>query len=147
MEEEVKNEYVNYKLGLLLNEKGFDEPCEYYIVPEGLSGKMIGCDNVKEPHKKLRNSELNLFNDAVSCPTIQMVMSWLRSKGILIYIEIIEEEYDYFDGPNHKYDHRFLYVGKIKMKRCDITLPPHISYNVAITNAISYILNKIKNNL
>lgn len=144
---EVKEVYVDYRLGKLLKSRGFDEPCEYYIVPEGLSGKMIGCDNMKEPHKKMRNTDLKFVNEAVSCPTIQLVLSWLRSKGILIYVEIIEEEYDYFDGPNHKHDHRFLYVGKIKMKRCDITLPPHISYNVAITNTISYILDKIKNNL
>lgn len=84
---EVKEAYVDYRLGKLLKSRGFDEPCEYYIVPEGLSGKMIGCDNMKEPHKKLRNSELNFLNDAVSCPTIQMVISWLQTKGCYLNVE------------------------------------------------------------
>lgn len=133
---EVKEAYVDYRLGKLLMSRGFDEPCEYYIVPEGLSGKMIGCDNMKEPHKKLRNSELNFLNDAVSCPTIQMVISWLQTKGCYLNVESrFARELDSFGTKNVA-----VHTVIIKMEYGRYTGNEYLNFDLAVKETIESFL-------
>ncbi len=72
----ITEDYVSYETAKLLKEKGFDEYGMYFYTL-----KDEGCEGYKS-NRKLRelahNSAPDLKDRAVSCPTLQMAMKWLR---------------------------------------------------------------------
>lgn len=74
----ITEDYVSFEVAKLLKEKGFNEEIETLISPDG---KIYHCDErsvFKIPHKTIKNSDINIYIDDCSCPTIQMTMKWLR---------------------------------------------------------------------
>ena len=75
-------EYVSFETAKLLKEKGFDEYGMYFYTLK---------DNGREGYKSNKtlgefahNSNPNLKDRAVSCPTQQMAMRWLREECNII---------------------------------------------------------------
>lgn len=81
----IKEAYVSFEVAKLLKEKGFDEYGTYFYTL-----KDEGCEGYKSNRtlgEFAHNSDPNLKDRAVSCPTHQMAMKWLREK-YNIYISI-----------------------------------------------------------
>lgn len=74
----ITEEYVSFETAKLLKEKGFDEYSMYFytLKDEGHEGYKSN-DLIEE---FAHNSHPELKERAVSCPTIQMAMKWLREK-------------------------------------------------------------------
>ena len=85
----IQEAYVSYEIAKLLNEKGFDEPLETLITPEG-STYFLDTKSRKQ-HITIRNSEINFYSDDISCPTQQMALSWLRQEHHLHIIVCIDD--------------------------------------------------------
>ena len=81
----IKEAYVSFEVAKLLKEKGFDEYGMYFytLKDEGREGYKSN----RTLGEFARNSDPNLKDRAVSCPTHQMAMKWLREK-YNIYISI-----------------------------------------------------------
>lgn len=79
---DIKDQYVSYETAKALKDKGFNEPVDRII---WVSGDNEDADTVPIP-EKIRNSDLNR-DDIFSCPTHQMVLSWLRETYHL-FIEV-----------------------------------------------------------
>jgi len=79
----IKEDYVSFETAKLLEEKGFDVPCEHYYAKEVLFDKdYIHLLYTDEP---LHNSEIkgeNINFQAWECtaPTLQMAIKWLREE-------------------------------------------------------------------
>ena len=81
----IEEAYVSFEVAKLLKEKGFDEYGTYFYTL-----KDEGCEGYKSNRtlgEFAHNSDPNLKDRAVSCPTQQMAMKWLREKYD-IYISI-----------------------------------------------------------
>ena len=70
----IKEDYVSFETAKLLKENGFNWPCEksYYLISEVI---MASTDDIINP-------------DTWYCPTLQMVMKWLRIEKKL-YIQVM----------------------------------------------------------
>lgn len=83
-------DYISFEIAKLLKEKGFNEPTETIIYPDN---KIVFVDinSVSRiPHQKLKNSEINLYDNGVCCPTHQMALKWLREiHNIFIQIDYV----------------------------------------------------------
>lgn len=77
---DIKDQYVTYETAKALNDKGFDEPVYRIIWKHG--DKISTLASLE----KVRNSDLDI-DDMYSCPTHQMVLSWLRETYHL-FIEV-----------------------------------------------------------
>lgn len=72
----IEEAYVSFEVAKLLKEKGFDEYGTYFYTL-----KDEGCEGYKSNRtlgEFAHNSDPNLKDRAVSCPTQQMAMKWLR---------------------------------------------------------------------
>lgn len=78
----VKDQHVTYETAKALKDKGFNEPVDRII---WVSGDNKDTDTVAIL-EKMRNSDLDR-DDIFSCPTHQMVLSWLRETYHL-FIEV-----------------------------------------------------------
>ena len=88
----ITEDYVSFETAKLLKEKGFDEEIETLIEPDGSIYFLDENSISKTRHIKIKNSDINIYSDSVSCPTIQMAMKWLRNiHGFFILINVIGE--------------------------------------------------------
>ena len=82
----ITEDYVPFETAKLLKEKGFDEYGMYFYTL-----KDEGCEGYKS-NRTLRefahNSDPDLKDRAVSCPTLQMALKWLREEKHY-YIQIM----------------------------------------------------------
>lgn len=87
----LQEDFCSYEICELLSQKGFDEVCDHYIDYDWEKDGVL-------LHTPIKSSDL-MFGYA--CPTHQMAMKWLRSKGIVIVIRYapitIDEEIDGID--------------------------------------------------
>ena len=72
----ITEDYVSFETAKLLKEKGFDEYGMYFytLKDEGREGYKSN----KRLQEFAHNSEPEIKERAVSCPTLQMAMKWLR---------------------------------------------------------------------
>lgn len=91
----VTEDYCSFEVAKLLKEKGFNEPTETIIYPDN-NIVFVDTNSISRiPHQKLRNSENNIYDNSVCCPTLQMVFKWLReihNLHIDIFIGITEDD-------------------------------------------------------
>ena len=87
----ITEDYVSFETAKLLKEKGFDEEIETLIRPDG-SIYFLDENNTFSSvrHIKIKNSDINIYSDSVSCPTLQMAMKWLRKEHGL-FIRVTED--------------------------------------------------------
>ena len=93
----ITEDYISFEVAKLLKEKGFNEEIETLISPDG---KIYHCDErsvFKIPHKTIKNSDINIYIDDCSCPTLQMTMKWLRDVhklniGVVLNQDVQDEE-------------------------------------------------------
>jgi len=83
----ITEDYVSFETAKLLKEKGLDEYGMYFytLKDEGREGYKSN----KRLGEFAHNSHPELKERAVSCPTLQMAMKWLREKCIFITLNII----------------------------------------------------------
>ena len=74
----ITEDYVSYEVAKLLKQKGFDEELEKLIRPDGKRFFLDQHSVSREKHCTIKNSDINRYDDCVSCPTHQMAMKWLR---------------------------------------------------------------------
>lgn len=74
----MKEDYVSFEVAKLLKEKGFDESIETLIKNDGTIYYLDTNSVSKRQHITIKNSEINIYSEDVSCPTQQMAMKWLR---------------------------------------------------------------------
>lgn len=74
----ITEDYVSFETAKLLKEKGFDEYGMYFytLKDEGREGYKSN----KRLGELAHNSSPDLKERAVSCPTLQMAVKWLREK-------------------------------------------------------------------
>lgn len=69
----IKERYCSYEVARLLEEKGFDEQCDYYYE-----------HSTDEPHEMTRDEIVESCNLCIKAPTHQMACDWLMEKDIYI---------------------------------------------------------------
>lgn len=74
----ITEDYVSFETAKLLKEKGFDEYGMYFYTLEDEGEE--GYKSNKRLQELAHNSHPELKKRAVSCPTLQMAMKWLREK-------------------------------------------------------------------
>ena len=88
----VTEDYVSFDTAKLLKEKGFDEYCKsVYHVGSVCSVASLGYHNNEgygEVIDEKQNSDFGKYDNAISAPTLQMTMKWLREKCISITLNI-----------------------------------------------------------
>ena len=80
----ITEDYVSFETAKLLKEKGFDEYCKSaYHVGSVCSVASLGYHD-NEGHGALieekQNSDFGKYDNAISAPTLQMTMKWLRDE-------------------------------------------------------------------
>ena len=70
--------YCSFDVSKLLKEKGFDEEIETLIRPDETRYYLDQNSVSRMSHSTIRNSNINIYSDDVSCPTHQMAIKWLR---------------------------------------------------------------------
>lgn len=128
----MKEAYCNYKMSMLLKEKGFNEYCSgYYKFDKslGILSKAV-----------INNSALDDDGIDISAPTHQMVLAWLREVHN-IHIVIHPSSGVYYG----KYC-LSIYVQRVKNKDFNLTYQTHEdTYEKAVEEGISYsLINLIK---
>ena len=95
----ITEDYVSFETAKLLKEKGFDEYCKsVYHVGSVCSVASLGYhdnEGYGEIIVEKQNSDFGKYDNAISAPTLQMAMKWLRKKHILIVLDV---ENFYMDG-------------------------------------------------
>ncbi len=80
----IKEDYVGYETAKLLKEKGFDEYCRtIYNAGVFCSIASLDCrwnEGYGELIEEKQNSDFGIYDNAISAPTLQMVMKWLREE-------------------------------------------------------------------
>jgi hypothetical protein len=78
----ITEDYVSFETAKLLKEKGFDEYCKsVYHVGSVCSVASLGYHNNEgygELIEEKQNSDFGKYDNAISAPTLQMAMKWLR---------------------------------------------------------------------
>lgn len=93
----ITEDYVSFEVAKLLKEKGFDEYGMYFytLKDDGREGYKSN----KRLGEFAHNSNPDLKDRAVSCPTQQMAMKWLREKHKLhcsvVLKDVTEDTYVY----------------------------------------------------
>ena len=73
----ITEQYVSFKTAKLAKEKGFNESCLFVYIDNKL--QQIPCEyKPKSNNGYLRNSELNIYTNAISAPTQALLARWLR---------------------------------------------------------------------
>lgn len=118
----ITEDYVSFETAKLLKEKGFDvECCSYYREAN---------KNIK-PSMSTGPANWNSDNFLLSCPTLQMVMKWLREEKH-IFIRVIQS--------NIKYCTCEIYYNSSSYYRFRISFD---SYEQACEAAIKYCLENL----
>ena len=80
----ITEDYASFETAKLLKEKGFDEYCKSaYHVGSVCSVASLGChdnEGYGEIIEEKQNSDFGKYDNAISAPTLQMAMKWLREK-------------------------------------------------------------------
>ena len=91
----VTEDYVSFETAKLLKEKGFDEYCKsVYHVGSVCSVASLGChdnEGYGAVIEEKQNSDFGKYDNAISAPTLQMAMKWLREVH-----QLVVEPYYYF---------------------------------------------------
>lgn len=76
----IKEDYVSFETAKLLKEKGFDEECSRFYMPNG--------------HGRWKYEHYHDFDkkDRIECPTLQITMKWLREVHNQIIVPNIRVE-------------------------------------------------------
>ena len=78
----ITEDYVSFKIAKLLKEKGFNEYCRFiYNAGVFCSVASLDCrwnEGYGELIEEKQNSDFGKYDNAISAPTLQMVMKWLR---------------------------------------------------------------------
>ena len=123
----IKEAYVSFEIARLLKEKNFNEACEhqYYVID-----KKLGTYNTTD---RSRNPERY-----IDAPTHQMVMAWLREKGLFIQIGVVDhstitipEKYYFF----RIYENR-RYISHDRTET-------YYTYEEAVESALKYCLEEV----
>ena len=121
----VTQDYVSIETAKILRENGFNEPCEKSYYTEGFDNPMIFS------HDLLPITQ----NGEYLCPTLQMVMKWLREKyNIIIVIDTFTE----MSIRNYCCIIRNMINGKM-----EYSCHNYKTYEEATEEAIKYCLTKI----
>lgn len=77
-------DYVSFEIAKLLKEKGFNEYCRtIYNAGVFCSIASLNCrwnERYGEIIEEKQNSDFGIYDNAISAPTLQMAMKWLREK-------------------------------------------------------------------
>ena len=126
----ITEDYVSFETAKLLKEKGFDEPCDFYIselFPSSIT-------KYSDYGIKYKNSQKEYV---YSAPTLQMAMKWLREMHN-IHIAVIVT-YHYFP---RRYEAHIM-----KLKNIDDFIlhqqVDFVSYEQACEAAIKYCLENL----
>lgn len=93
----ITEDYVSFETAKLLKEKGFDEYGMYFYTLEDEGEE--GYKSNKRLQELAHNSHPELEKRAVSCPTLQMAMKWLRDTfnlEIYPFHDTIQENNDWW---------------------------------------------------
>lgn len=73
----MKHLLVPYNIARQLKEKGFDEPCFWFVLNDEIKSF-----DLSNPHTDKTNSgdHISLFRDAYTLPLYQQVIDWFREK-------------------------------------------------------------------
>jgi len=124
----ITEDYVSFETAKLLKEKGFDEPTTKSYYTEGFENPMIFSHDLLPC----------IQTDEFLCPTLQMVMKWLRKKYNL---HIITLPYAPIDRhPYHPGEADIVYIAQLfrgiipidEIGRSVIKLTPEEAYDAAI---------------
>jgi len=75
----IVEDYVSFEIAKLLKEKGFNEECSRFFMPNG---------NGRWKYGHYHDFDIS---DRLECPTLQMAMKWLRDvHHLVIQIEFID---------------------------------------------------------
>ena len=78
----IVEDYVSFETAKLLKEKGFDEYCRtIYNAGVFCSIASLDCrwnEGYGELIEEKQNSDFSIYDNAISAPTLQMAMKWLR---------------------------------------------------------------------
>ena len=137
----ITEDYCSFEVAKLLKEKGFNEEIETIISPDG---KIYHLDEVgvfRIPHKKIRNSDINIYMEDCSCPTLQMALRWLREvHKININILYDAQRFVKTDGTTEDVD---VYEVDIITKNGSIYIGNYNHYESACEAAIKYCLTNL----
>lgn len=151
----IKDDYVSFETAKLLKEKGFDDNCFYvWVNADNQTPSLLATANFVEGEIATNRETLDAVTqyhmityesnnkiESFLCPTLQMVMRWLRdTHNIVIVINFITEHYRadinafswvIYTANNH------LGWDKTESKKS------LISYEEACENAIKYCLENL----
>ena len=138
----ITEDYVSFKIAKLLKEKGFDEYCKsVYHVGSICSVTSLGYHNNEgygEVIEEKQNSDFGKYDNAISAPTLQMVMKWLREvhKLYIVIRPYVTEEgfFSLFD------------IKSLKEKEIVVNLRSKTGFNTyeeACESAIKYCLENL----
>ena len=136
---QITEDYVSFDTAKLLKEKGFDEYCKsVYHVGSVCSVASLGYHNNEgygELIEEKQNSDFGKYDNAISAPTLQMAMKWLREKEI--FIEII---HDIFPS-----SHTYKYHYSVFCTKLEFYYSSNVynSYEEACEAAIKYCLENL----
>ena len=126
----ITEDYVSFETAKLLKEKGFDEYCRtIYNVGVFCSVASLDCrwnEGYGELIEEKQNSDFGIYDNAISAPTLQMAMKWLRevhnihinidihwlyfanqNGWMYIITKILENGIDYVDSKGDENDKHF----------------------------------------
>lgn len=94
----ITEDYVSFETAKLLKEKGFDEYCRFiYSAGVLCSVASLDChwnEGYGELIEERQNSDFGKYDNAISAPTLQMTMKWLREEKGIAVIPIISSVLD-----------------------------------------------------
>lgn len=128
----ITEDYCSFEISKLLKEKGFDGWCDYFY------------DDPRRQELRTKDGEDkywngHLWDDEYAAPTHQMVMKWLRKKGIYVYVE------PYMVGGTYIEELKVHYCGRIldTNRRRLYSIENMTSYTEAIEERIEYALKNL----
>ena len=131
----ITEDFVSFETAKLLKEKGFNEYCKS-VYHAGSVCSVVSLGYIVE---EKQNSDFGKYDNAISAPTLQMAMKWLR---VVHHIDIIVLTYymDYL-RPNEVH----YYSGKILKGSEDVieTIYAKDTYEDVCEEAIKYCLENL----
>ena len=131
----ITEDYVSFKTAKLLKEKGFDEYGMYFYTLEDEGEE--GYKSNRRLQELAHNSHPELEGRAVSCPTLQMAVKWLREKKGIAVIPVISSVLD---------NEKFLWDVKVVVAKTNDTYSQGWIYEKqedACERAVEYCLEKL----
>lgn len=139
----ITEDYVSFETAKLLKEKGFDEYCKsIYHVGSVCSVASLGYhdnEGYGAVIEEKQNSDFGKYDNAISAPTLQMAMKWLREVH-RIDIEVRTYYLDYLKPNEIRY-----YSGKILKGSEDVihTIYAKDTYEEVCDAGIKYCLENL----